>query len=74
MEDGDLLLGDGRRLLSGPALDAARNASSSGSLPENVVPVHKDFRLWVLANPPGFPFHGNAFFRECGAGTFGFSM
>ena len=35
-------------------------------LPPEVVPVHEDFRLWVLANRPGYPFSGNAFFRECG--------
>lgn len=28
--------------------------------------VHDDFRLVVLANRPGYPFHGNALFRECG--------
>ena len=28
--------------------------------------VHADFRLVVLANRPGYPFHGNALFRECG--------
>lgn len=53
VEDGELLLGDGRRL--------CRSASS-----ENDIQIHPDFRLWVLANRPGFSFHGNAFFRECG--------
>ena len=28
--------------------------------------VHADFRLVVLANRPGYPFHGNALFREYG--------
>jgi von Willebrand factor A domain-containing protein 8 len=28
--------------------------------------MHPDFTLWVLANRPGFPFHGNAFFKEIG--------
>ncbi|KAH8048417.1 ATPase [Aureococcus anophagefferens] len=31
-----------------------------------VVFVHDDFRLIVLANRPGFPFLGNDFYRECG--------
>lgn len=53
VEDGELLLGDGRRL----------TRSATG---ENEVQIHPDFRLWVLANRPGFPFHGNAFFRDCG--------
>ena len=30
------------------------------------IAIHPDFRIIVLANPPGFPFHGNDFFRECG--------
>lgn len=63
VEDGELVLADGRRLLSGPTLAAAR---SHGALASDIIPVHEDFRLWVLANRPGFPFHGNAFFRECG--------
>ncbi|CAJ1427783.1 unnamed protein product [Effrenium voratum] len=53
VEDGELLLGDGRRLCR------------SAKTPSDIL-IHPDFRLWVLANRPGFPFHGNAFFRECG--------
>ncbi|RLN95927.1 hypothetical protein BBJ28_00014037, partial [Nothophytophthora sp. Chile5] len=33
---------------------------------ENVIRVHPNFRMWVLANRPGFPFLGNNFFREIG--------
>lgn len=32
----------------------------------NVIPLHPDFRMIVLANRPGYPFLGNDFFRECG--------
>ncbi|CAE7247024.1 unnamed protein product [Symbiodinium microadriaticum] len=53
VEDGELLLGDGRRLCR------KRNRPSD-------ILINPDFRLWVLANRPGFPFHGNHFFRECG--------
>ena len=28
--------------------------------------IHADFRVIVLANPPGWPFVGNDFYRECG--------
>ena len=63
--DGELLLGDGRTLLGGNALAAARRRGG-GVLPPGIVPVHDGFRLWVLANRPGYPFSGNAFFRECG--------
>lgn len=33
---------------------------------ETDIIVHKDFRLFVLANRPGYPFLGNDFFREAG--------
>ena len=29
-----------------------------------IISIHPDFRLWALANPVGFPFHGNDFSRE----------
>lgn len=56
VEDGELLLGDGRRI--------SRHNDESND--PNVIPVHPDFTLWVLANRPGFPFHGNAFFKQIG--------
>lgn len=33
---------------------------------ENVVVIHPDFRMMVLANRPGFPFLGNDFFGTLG--------
>jgi von Willebrand factor A domain-containing protein 8 len=30
----------------------------------DIIPIHPDFTLWILANRPGFPFHGNDFYRE----------
>jgi von Willebrand factor A domain-containing protein 8 len=33
---------------------------------ENIIKLHPDFSMWVLANRPGFPFLGNNFFREIG--------
>jgi hypothetical protein len=60
VQDGELLLPDGRRLV-----DSAR-CPSNGRHDENTIPIHPDFRLIALANRPGFPFHGNNFFRECG--------
>lgn len=53
VEDGELLLGDGRRI--------SRHDEGPG-----IIPMHKNFTLWVLANRPGFPFHGNAFFKQIG--------
>ena len=57
VEDGQMLLGDGRLLVS----DASSVQSSNV-----VVPIHPSFRIIVLANRPGFPFLGNDFFKECG--------
>ena len=56
--DGELALPDGRVLTTRPFDDAADG--------RDFVAVHDDFRLVVLANRPGYPFHGNALFRECG--------
>lgn len=87
VEDGELVLYDGRRLLSAARLEAEgfelpaemrqsteldRGAEAAGSVkarlpcPEEIIPIHPSFRLIVLANRPGFPFHGNNLFRECG--------
>lgn len=60
IEDGLLSLDDGRRILSPP-----RNGVV-GKYDSNDIYIHKNFRLFVLANRPGFPFLGNDFFREAG--------
>ena len=54
VEDGELMLGDGRRI--------SRHSSGEAG----IIPVHPNFTLWILANRPGFPFLGNAFFRQIG--------
>ncbi|KAG0082211.1 von Willebrand factor A domain-containing protein 8, partial [Linnemannia elongata] len=56
LEDGQMVLSDGRRIVSKP---------TEGSDEEEIV-IHRDFRMMVLANRPGFPFLGNDFFREVG--------
>ena len=53
VEDGELLLSDGRRI-------------SRHNKGEGIIEMHADFTLWVLANRPGFPFLGNAFFKQIG--------
>mmetsp|Transcript_68537 Transcript_68537/g.190634 ORF Transcript_68537/g.190634 Transcript_68537/m.190634 type:complete len:912 (+) Transcript_68537:1557-4292(+) len=55
-------LGDGRRILSAERLAKEPWRETEGG----IVKMHPDFRMWVLANRPGFPFLGNNFFRECG--------
>jgi len=68
LEDGEMLLGDGRRVLSPERAAAAgiRLDDSGAAPPSDVLVMHRDFRMIVLANRPGFPFLGNDFFREAG--------
>ncbi|KAG5510829.1 hypothetical protein JKF63_07901 [Porcisia hertigi] len=65
IEDREMRLGDGRQICD-PTMEppASKTAATVGSTQRIV--IHPDFRIIVLANPPGFPFHGNDFFRECG--------
>ncbi|XP_019792046.2 von Willebrand factor A domain-containing protein 8 isoform X1 [Tursiops truncatus] len=57
VENGEMILADGRRIVANSALVNGR---------ENVVVIHPDFRMIVLANRPGFPFLGNDFFGTLG--------
>ncbi|XP_062982036.1 von Willebrand factor A domain-containing protein 8 [Elgaria multicarinata webbii] len=57
VESGEMILSDGRRLVT-------NSAGVNGR--ENVVVIHPDFRMIVLANRPGFPFLGNDFFGTLG--------
>eukprot|EP00753_Platysulcus_tardus_P002307 PLAT11642.13.p1 GENE.PLAT11642.13~~PLAT11642.13.p1 ORF type:complete len:850 (+),score=362.94 PLAT11642.13:648-3197(+) len=60
VEDGDMLLADGRRLVTPDVL------RRMPWLKDKAVVIHPNFRVVVLANRPGYPFLGNNFFRECG--------
>jgi hypothetical protein len=65
LEDGEMRLADGRRLLRRSRWEAEVGSLSSSKSPHpDVVLVHPQFRLWALANRPGFPFQGNDFFRS----------
>ncbi|XP_058132611.1 von Willebrand factor A domain-containing protein 8 [Dasypus novemcinctus] len=57
VENGEMILADGRRII-------ANSSNVNGR--ENVVVIHPDFRMIVLANRPGFPFLGNDFFGTLG--------
>ncbi|XP_073701902.1 von Willebrand factor A domain-containing protein 8 [Garra rufa] len=57
VESGEMILADGRRIVSDPLEAAGR---------PNAIPMHPDFRMIVLANRPGFPFLGNDFFGSLG--------
>lgn len=55
IEDGELALPDGRTL---------RYDSDPSSADQNTISIHPGFRVWALANPAGYPFHGNDLARE----------
>ncbi|KAG8452289.1 hypothetical protein GDO86_004191 [Hymenochirus boettgeri] len=57
VESGEMILSDGRRLVA--------DLSKSDRRP-NLIAIHPDFRMIVLANRPGFPFLGNDFFGAMG--------
>ncbi|XP_061735639.1 von Willebrand factor A domain-containing protein 8 isoform X2 [Nerophis ophidion] len=57
VESGEMILADGRRILSDPLEAKGR---------PNTIVMHPDFRMLVLANRPGFPFLGNDFFGALG--------
>lgn len=60
VENGEMILSDGRRIVPKELLDC------SGGEVSSFIPVHDDFRMIVLANRPGFPFLGNDFFAALG--------
>ncbi|XP_032888798.1 von Willebrand factor A domain-containing protein 8 [Amblyraja radiata] len=57
VESGEMILSDGRRIV-------VDQASAEGR--PDVIVIHPDFRMMVLANRPGFPFLGNDFFGALG--------
>ncbi|XP_015258026.1 PREDICTED: von Willebrand factor A domain-containing protein 8 [Cyprinodon variegatus] len=57
VESGEMILADGRRIVSDPLEAKGR---------PNIIVMHPDFRMLVLANRPGFPFLGNDFFGALG--------
>jgi len=57
VEDGEMTLSDGRRIL--------RDAGSAAD-GDKVIAIHPEFKMFLLANRPGFPFQGNDLFRETG--------
>jgi MoxR-like ATPase len=68
VEDREMTLSDGRRISAWDEGDSAVGSASASaaSKRDSIIKIHPDFRLIVLANPPGYPFHGNDFYRECG--------
>ena len=57
VEDEEMLLADGRRIVNKSHIDSGK---------KGIITIHDNFRMIVLANRPGFPFLGNNFFRDVG--------
>jgi len=53
-------------LLKALFADGILPLSDGRKLGSKKTPIHPNFRSFVLANRPGFPFLGNDFFRSCG--------
>ena len=73
LEDGEILLADGRRFVSPKSVlfdSGEPPGTSSGGEPNlletRVCQIHPGFRVVALANRPGYPFLGNDFFAEMG--------
>lgn len=60
IECGEMTLSDGRMIL--PSTAAIKNSNEK----EHFILTHKDFRIIILANRPGYPFLGNDFFSIIG--------
>ena len=58
--DGEMILPDGRKIVS------QNSTAWQSSATDNLIPVHENFRMIVLANRPNWPFQGNDFYAECG--------
>jgi MoxR-like ATPase len=64
-ESGEMVLSDGRRIVPQSIID--RHYQNLGAEEMNqIIPLHSDFRMFVLANRPGFPFLGNDFYSVLG--------
>lgn len=58
VETGEMILSDGKRIVT--------EQSSKNFNTDELIILHRDFRMIVLANRPGFPFLGNDFFAALG--------
>ena len=60
LEDGQMILSDGRRLetIEGAAARRGEQAETA-ACNDTIIPIHPKFRAIVLANRPGFPFLGD---------------
>ena len=59
IETGEMMLSDGRLIVPYSSTKMFNNN-------QNIIQTHKNFRIIILANRPGFPFLGNDFFSIIG--------
>ena len=67
VESGEMLLSDGRKIVQ------RENLTSTNKNDPRIIAMHKNFRMIILANRPGFPFLGNDFFAVLGKKTISYS-
>ena len=65
LEDGEVLLADGRRFVT-PRSPLYAASERGDALPTAVWRADPGFQVIALANRPGYPFLGNDFYREMG--------
>jgi hypothetical protein len=63
-DDGDMTLSDGRRIITKQTYTKLIKSYSNPT--EEVIVMHDSFRMFLLANKPGFPFLGNDFYKAIG--------
>jgi hypothetical protein len=67
LEDGEILLADGRRFVSRKSVLFDDSVDPlAGDAEAKILRIHPEFRVIALANRPGYPFLGNDFFAEMG--------
>ncbi|KAG2378887.1 hypothetical protein C9374_008035 [Naegleria lovaniensis] len=64
IEDGNMVLGDGRTIVTMKEYERRRQLQEANL--DRLLPIAKGFRIIALANPPNFPFHGNEFYASSG--------
>lgn len=62
IEDGEMLLNNGKRILSNQKIQQL----SVSQRTDSIIPIHPEFRIFVLANKQGYPFLGNDLMEELG--------
>ncbi|EFC37159.1 predicted protein [Naegleria gruberi] len=64
VEDGNMVLGDGRTIVT--MKEYQKRKQQNDPHLHKLLPIMKGFRIIALSNPPTFPFHGNSFYDASG--------